>query len=404
MRRSAAVLAALAGPAAATAACQLVVTLEANVESADPGDATAASLDVVPQSPKSPDPCDRSTLGPRTLEGGTGPVIDLALGYIELDPSARTLENDAGVELCPAVGFDLDEKATCYDDAGARVSGHCASADLRACPSGPSCANPAAALVCDTPGGIDNALGQVANAAFLGGFVGLSAGEVTPNAALSAGTNNVLVRIAGYSGEADDDQVGVQFFGSTGLASSTFALPDAGLDASAPVWDQRSRREWYVDPSTVHADSLIPNAVGQGYVTGHVLVASVDQFPLPLGSNATVLVEGVQFSAELRSTGSGWSLVRGRIGGYVKIARVLRTLFSLTFATGNQVHPVCGSDFEAFARSKACSLADLARANDAGVCDALSFGATFVAVPAIIGDKLARSTITVPCDASVECP
>lgn len=276
--------------------------------------------------------------------------------------------------------------------------------DVRSCPFGPSCINPGAEPVCDAPLGIDNALGQVANAAFLGSFSGLSAADVVPNAALTTGTSNVLLRIAGYNGEADDSRVEIQLFGSTGLAATTMALPDAARDGGEQPWDQRSRREWYIDPETLHDDTSIPKAVGDGYVTGHVLVASVAQFPLPLGTQTNIIVDGVTLTAELRRSTGGFSLVRGRIGGYVTVARVLQTVLSLTFAVGDQVKPICGSDFEPLARAKGCGLADLARENDAGRCDAVSFGAAFAAVPAIIGDKLARRGITVACDASTECP
>ncbi|MFO0669498.1 MAG: hypothetical protein U0235_07720 [Polyangiaceae bacterium] len=398
MRRVLPLAAALGGWAIA---CQVFVTLEVTTEPT----LVDAGADVVRPTNEVPRPmtaCDETTFAPPSVAGGIGPTYDVALAYLEVDPSGKSLAGDAGVDLCPNVGFDLDQKRTCIDDTGQSTGSAQCPGDASGCAWGASCKNPNLKTNCDSPGGVDNSFGLVANATFLGAIPGVNPNDVLPTAALANGSRNVLMRIVGYDGEADDDDVKIQIFGSTGLATTTRALPDTGVDGG-PIWDRRSRREWYIDPVTVHDGSRVPNVIADAYVHNYVLVGRAASFPMPLGATGVLSLEDVRIAGELRRSDDSWSIVKGRIGGHIRLRPLLATIYSLSIASAGQLRQICHSDFVDAIHQHACELADLSSDGGEG-CDAISFGAAFAAVPAILGDKRAVSFANNPCDASVECP
>jgi hypothetical protein len=135
------------------------------------------------------------------------------------------------------VGYDLDSRCTCLGD-------------------GPSCNQPMApneSVHCDGPGGIDNVVAHLFNAAsaFDPSFSSQSYSDDA-----EAGLWTVLIRIEEYSGSPNDDQVRVSLYTSSGLDKDPCTMPGA-----MPAWDGND--VWPVDST-----GLEPPAQGGGGAGG----------------------------------------------------------------------------------------------------------------------------------------
>ena len=138
--------------------------------------------------------------------------------------SELSIGDDYDPDVGPTVGYDLDDECTCLG--GGEVCN----------------ARGAAASVCDGPGGRDNALAGVL--ALLGELhPAFDSDQWTQKA--QAGESSLLVRVRGYNGEANDEQVEVAVFPSPGLAEDPCSVVP-------PRWDGMDR--WPVVDSALRAD------------------------------------------------------------------------------------------------------------------------------------------------------
>ena len=144
---------------------------------------------------------------------GSGGTLDLvfAVSYAYYGTGQSSVD-DAGKPAYLGYGFDLDN--TCTGEG-----------------QGPSCLEPSWADADHTDGdqGIDNALGQAV-------AMELPVGQDGPTTETVA---NQIIRVRGYSGEADDDEVDVAVYVGFGLAPR-----DGG--GTGLLWDGKDR--WMILP------------------------------------------------------------------------------------------------------------------------------------------------------------
>ena len=191
---------------------------------------------------------------------------------------------------------------------------------------------------------------------------------------------SVLLRIRGYSGSDEDDQVEVAWYDSPGLAA-------------APTW--QGSDPWPVASSAVipglgdmHAPRFVDAAA---YVTGGRLVARLPQAAVQIqGGSMAVRMELlnalVVARIEKTNVGAGYRLREGRIGGLMPVANVFTTIASFRDHKGN---PICSdAPFYPAMRQISCRAVDMLLSGppeEDTPCEALSFGVDFDTGPAALG-------------------
>lgn len=367
---------ALVGGVAITTAiaCQLAVPLKVEPEAprADAADAGSPIATLVACT----DP--KQMLPPATGQGGDI-TATFAFGTLSMG-------NDGGVDLCATPGVDLDGLSTCIGDAGEQVLPTCPPDNPR-CHWGPSCGTGSRNTTCDEVGGIDNALGAVLRSALFDSIPNFDRRQVDPNVVLRTGVANVLIRLSGYNGQPNDPEVTVAFFVSSGLDETTTPMLQEGVEAGPDYlrerWDGKSRRTWFVDPSSLSTiGTYASRFVTDGFVRDGVLVVAASTLVVPFGLSLTI--RDARLVGDLRKAGDDWVIVRGMISGRFTVADVMRGLDPFQFYAGSSTQTLCSSEL---LRSQVvglfCKAADLS--SDGGACDSLSAGITFHAVPATIG-------------------
>jgi hypothetical protein len=377
-------------------ACQSIVSLSSRPAS----DAAIAAPEVIGTVCGDPG----AIHAPQTGSPEQAKPFTIVLGYGSFTP---TPDPDAGVELCPSAGYDLDDKSTCFDDAGNQHEPRdCTEADAVACSFGPSCNNPNWDSVakwgrtCDLPTGEDNAVGLAFRS--LGPLVpAIQLADVDLPKYLRSGQGNLMVTVSGYNEQADDPNVTLAILRSSGIVATGGRMPETEPDGAIPMaepvaWDGNSVREWYVDPESYLVGG-IPREIVTGFVKDYVLVVRAGHMSLP--SSFQLEGETVTLTGELRKRTDGWALVRGRIGGRISTHAALQQMGILPIKHANDVlKPLCEDDFFSVLRSLLCKTADLGD----GECNYLSIGLGFVAVPGVVGPTRARSQVPEPCPTQVD--
>jgi hypothetical protein len=302
------------------------------------------------------------------------PKVKDAGGDEEFVAAVRTM--DLGESASPGIGFDLDGVCTC--------------------PGPPSCAAPswATASHCDAEGGRDNGAGQAfgkINAAFSPASI-ISSVELSQRANLGSWT--ILVRVRGYDGGDDDDQVDVALYLTTGFSGA----PAWNGGDAWPVADVSLADAMTVDQPLVHDPAA--------HVTGGTLVARFAAVPLLFqgaGVQLRVDLSAVTLSAHLQATdGGGRRLTGGTVAATWKLADLFTNLSGLRINGGQAL--CTDSAYYLLVKSALCAAADLSAAGggvDAG-CDALSFGMGFEGYPALLGSVAALPPPSGGCPMSTD--
>lgn len=297
--------------------------------------------------------------------GSTGCVLDVPPdppaiaddgGDIEFVTALRTIDVDEADDKATR-GLDLDGVCTCFQDAP------------------PSC-TPVADVACDGPGGIDNALGVIFNQVKQISFNLITSGQLS--AAANQGIWTSLMRVRGYNGKADDAKVEVLSYRTQGV--------DAGM--AVPTWDGNDA--WPVDEASLTDPLDLDSAISkssEAYVTGGVLVV---RYPVnririrgDVFSMTIDLVDAV-FRANLEAVAGGaYRLTNGVTAGRWPSSNAFEGLASLRYGGSSKL---CTDDDQYGAvKATFCGKVDLRADGAAGVCDMLSFGASFTAEPAKLG-------------------
>jgi len=319
------------------------------------------------------DPCSMVAVPPAPDESTSSPsdavTFTAALSKIMLGTT------DAG----PFYGFNLDRTCTC--------------------PAKDSCQRPpSSSPACDDEGGIDNyarrIFEQLNQFAPDGGFIT----EGTFNNALTQGFSGALIQVANYNGEANDADVTVTVYASQGFE---------GYPATHPAFDGGD--SWIIDPSSASGQFSTTNA----YVANFVLVATLDGFPIEVGSTytqaVTIQLNSGTILATLQMNGHELKSMTGMLGGRWDPSKFLPSLQDVPDPVADGSF-LCGSDLTyQVIKTIICENVDvnLSPSNDGtGVCNAVSMGLGFEAVPALLGPTGPTLTPKTPCDAGWkdQCP
>ena len=267
------------------------------------------------------------------------------------------------------------------------------------CPDPPSCVSPSKS--CDAPGGRDLA-GNVEVGILDQYLATTKSGNVAKR--IADGKLGFVIQLADYNGAADDTQVVVGGYISSGI------LVDGGA-FQPPSWDGHD--VWNIDPTTSGGESNKGDAgwtytplhfSSEAYVTGGTLVARIPNVDLGLGVGKVGLTNAV-LTARISPMGAGYRM-DGQLAGRVPTREILALL--AVFAD-----PLSDSGFDLLCgqnptflqyRSTICQAADITSDPVAGPtapCDALSVAVSFAALPAVFGAPAPSRYATPGCDGAV---
>jgi hypothetical protein len=315
------------------------------------------------------------------------PAVHDAGGTTQVVAAVRTFTlTDAGSDL----GFDLDHNCTC--DSGVT-----------------SCGPPGGTEYCDLPGGRDIEGNKVIGTALDTALA--SNGFGTIDSRIGMGLAGYLVELKDYNGEANDDQVYLDMFDSSGLgAPSTTNVGD--FDFHPPAWDGNDA--WSVDcglsvatcPPRARAlwvgDAGITSAYfdSQAYVTDNMLVARPKIIRLAVASTSLAVTDTLIVAKLTPALGS--FRLDGQVAGRVTTKAIFEMLATVHLGEADAGKYLCPGqpDLEQF-RQSLCNSADIAASsafdNQGKPCEALSISVPFTAFPAKIGYQYDRPSAPSGC-------
>lgn len=250
---------------------------------------------------------------------------------------------------------------------------------------GSSCVSSAASPPKDPASGIDNAAFELFQRLK---SVGFKVSDVAFNDALKAGLWGLVLRLEGYSGAADDEDVQLELLNAADVSGDGGARLD-GTD------------QWVIDSTSMVAGvSLFRSRVA--YVRGNVLVARFERFPLTLrvsgGSSLVLVLSPELFSVTVTakivsSADGGLTLEEGKLVGAMPPEQFLLQIQRLGTCKTDPTFPI--------AVDYVCGVRDLATTLTAPVtdkCDRISTAVAFDTVPASVSPTVKIVNDTVACD------
>lgn len=293
---------------------------------------------------------------------------------IVINLATRTIDiGERDVTVAP--GFDLDRSCTCCEG----------------CTEAQTCTPPGEPL-CDAPRGRDNAVAH-----FLSRLQETVPSPVTTDALqaeIDAGAWTILMRITGYNGQPDDDQVVVSLYGTSALGS---APTWTGQD----VWSMRS--DYLPVASTNPDEALVRSDIA--YVAGGFLVGTFGAaapLRLSLTGGFDLKLSSAVVSGRLEPSGESFRLLDATLGGMWSMPDVFVSLANLR-SGGVAVACRMQSLYEDTLKPLLCSLRDSRPGFDTPTpCDGLSFGAAFVSEPVIIEGVSSPPLPGTPCAPGTE--
>lgn len=301
--------------------------------------------------------CQHAWFSHRTDGGDTGDATDLVFAV----RSIRVL-TDADAGEVP-IGLDLDNTCTCQGQES-------------------SCVPPTQAEPCDEAEGRDNALPALF--AVLGTALGGVDVDDYYTSGAERGSWSLLLRLSGYSGEADDGRVMLAWFVTDGFEG------DAG-----PAWDGQDVWPITADSCPVGADggpdlNLARYRDEGAYVTDHSVVAGMSsdwEFVLAgTTSSFRMRLSGGGFTGRLEQDDDGiWHLRDGLITGVLRAPDLFSAIS--TFQIGDGGALCTDNIFYDLAKKTLCEARDILGGfpDPSAPCDALSIGIGFEAMQAHVG-------------------
>lgn len=315
-----------------------------------------------------------------TTPGGT-PLPDIYLAIDTLRLGALDRDGGADKNAWKTLGFDLDGKCS--------GSATCSGVTNVAC-VGPD----GGALAVDGDDCRDNMFGRLAGVAIsvpqVGARYGLS--EDAFNCSLCAGSFTFVIKVSGYDGTEDDDDLRVDLYPSPGLETP---LP---LDCSSPGWSRDAcflpAMPWKIATEGMAAPSAGPAlpdaklADAHAYVKAGYLVMQLPDdalfwFPTQPGAAINAfpakLQKGVVSGRIVKGADQTWGVEDGIVAGRLKATDVLE---------GFQRIGLCPNDSNFHLIDIYLSQNLDITAGDADpstACDALSMGVGFTARQAVAG-------------------
>lgn len=331
---------------------------------------------VQPPPDAGPKECEHAfvPLPPNLLDADNGDAV--SSGDIEFTVAVKTLRMKKTADGGP-LGLDLDRFCSCRGDT-------------------PSCIAPEKQdpeLSCDLPDGRDNqliALIRIIEVSLLLDTDGDQLSALYSEFA-NLGRWSILMRVSGYNGLPNDDQVRVEWYPSGG-----FKIPaDAGLqDGAPPFW--QGTDPWPVVPSAFEdagADAgPIPKFLdNDAYVTNGKLVFSLASSEFTATNGLTQLSMTISEGsgmAQIEKGPYGYRLTDGIVAGRLELQNLFKMVADFRdhngapFCANLSENPLWGATRSAFCRSPDIQVGS---AQPNKKCDAISVGLGFEAEPAVIG-------------------
>jgi hypothetical protein len=251
----------------------------------------------------------------------------------------------------------------------------------------------------DGPNGQDNAIGS--NIQFIRDRLGNFNSENYTASLKNPGASNAIIKVTGYNGESNDDQVTV-----TVLTGGDFKKYNAG---SPPKWDGTDT--WPVNDDSFNTAKQPIFVDNQAYVDNGKMVASLKTAGLRLLVSLTqdanpaylkMLLHRAYAVCDVKPSTLGrwgWVLQNCTLAGVWHADDLVHQLaqFPDIINGGQLCRPAVGSTggiYPVF-KQAICNRVDLFTDsnNPVGFCDALSIGVGFNTVPGIIGDIYATRQI-----------
>lgn len=291
-----------------------------------------------------------------------------------------SIEGPNGAPRYKSMGYDLDNTCTGQGQ-------------------GSSCVKPeweSTAVPLDSPQGRDNS----ANAVFYQASLYLAPQErafADFKTDLDSGKQTVLVRIRGYNGRADDDQIEVAVFAGTLWENVLSGGP-------APIWDGHDRwrvtTPWLIRTADGSLNLDSPRFRDtHAYVSNNTIVAHLDTVLLGIAFIPAGTWQQAVLSARIVRDGDAVTLRDGMITGRWPARDMLRFLRLELLPGADTASCRDGVIYSAIVR-EFCPYVDIASGEDgpAAVCDSVSIFIGFSAAQAEIGDP-----IDVPDPAPIHC-
>ncbi|HKU41718.1 MAG TPA: DUF4215 domain-containing protein [Polyangiales bacterium] len=230
------------------------------------------------------------------------------------------------------------------------------------------------------------------------------------NCGLWRGTYNVIARVSGYNGLADDDRVRVDWYTSSGLTPEpSWHCPVDDFKNSYLGW--RKSSVWRVDASELLEPIREPGrlpasrvADPDAFVRDHYLIARMPDAALlrlagdaqPFRGLALPVHEAYWTGRLFQAADNVWRVSDGLLAGRVRTADVLRGLHQTGFCRGMGVDAFYDS-FRLYIEENADVLASGQNGPDMP-CDALSFGIGFEASELTPGTSSALPALVECCE------
>lgn len=299
-----------------------------------------------------------------------------------------------------------------WQDLGLDLDGVCTSSPT--CPADEpigSCKPTSAAAATDGNYCRDNTFGKLevnaANIPEVGGKYGLN--DEAFNCALCTGAYNFLIKVSGYNGSPNDDQVRIDFYPSPGLEGTP--LP---WDCNATTWRNSpcftADQPWLIrdtavttpqgGPDLPDATLADPNAyIRDGYLVANLPKDALFWFPSIKGRKADIatpfplrFAQGIVTGHLKKAPDGTWSVEDGTIAGRTRGTDVLEGFRLIGFCESDPNYGLMTT----FLHTNLDILAS--GQNDPNItCDAISVGIAYSATQAVAG-KL------IHVDDLVECP
>lgn len=229
----------------------------------------------------------------------------------------------------------------------------------------------------------------------IGGVFGLR--EEIFNCELWRGSYNIITRLSGYNGRADDEQVRVDFYTSSGLERQPpWTCPRDDFRDRHPLW--RASSEWEIVRSSVQeesgdADTLPPSRTydEDAFVRDGYLVARLpDDAPYRLGSRnaaypgwAMTIQKGYWVARIRQREDQTWKLTDGLVAGRLEKESVLRSFRQLGLCPDGDTQYFY--DVVADYLDDNADLLASGEVDPEAECDALSVGFAFEATQTSVG-------------------
>lgn len=291
----------------------------------------------------------------------SAPTIKNAGDTIEFTAAVRTIDLDEEDDE-PRFGFDLDGKCSCKTD-------------------GQGCKRPAyidvKKEICDDERGLDNGTGIAL--ARLNALASGAISSILLNEGATQGYWSLLIRVRGYSGTPNDDQVNVAVYETPGL--------------TAPKWNGEDI--WPVANDTVGSTGTVDdplNVDDKAYVHDGVLVARIPKTRLLLRAsklNLPIDLFNLTISAKIAEASAGkWRLTEGTLAAKWSHPALFKGLSEFRYDT-NLEKKLCRDDIIYLqVKNYFCSSTDVLEdpaAGESAECNAISFGMRFDTESAQLG-------------------